>query len=88
MRINIKHELRHAWKYHKTSVFLYIGSLFYFGVFAVTGVLSLLYRVALPDWLLTGLICLIFGFVMLQIFAKQADDQYQKERKKEIPTLD
>lgn len=76
-------DYKHAWKYHKYSMFAYIGTLVYFGIFAVTGVICLAENIALPLSLVSGLVVILFGYVLFQFFSKQSDALYEKEQAKE-----
>lgn len=78
--MKVKEKLKHIWKHHKLSTFGYVGALFYFGVFALAGIICIIKDVSLPLSFLSGIVIFLFGYHMLQIFSEQAADQFKKEQ--------
>jgi len=78
----IKQAFRITWKYHKGSTFVYLYALGVMLFLAYLGAQAIRLKVALPDYLLTGFVGIIMGYIGYNALSKLGDMMYETEKKK------
>lgn len=80
----LKQDITHGWKYHKSSTIFYITILIMVLATVFTSAEILKAKIALPNYLLSGLIILLLGSNFYLIMEKQGQIIYTEEEKKEL----
>jgi hypothetical protein len=78
----IKASVQHTWKYHKSSSFLYLYGISLLLLMTYIGGQAIKLKIALPDYVLTGFVGIIMGYIACRSLTRMGDMVNEKEEKK------
>ncbi len=68
-----KANLNHIWTFHKLSSLIYVASLGVFSLLIYLGGQIIKLKIVLPDYLLSGLVVILLGFMLFSIYNRMAN---------------